>query len=174
MGVNTLPTKVLTKIPDLKLKSEKIKVEFKNMLKEAHQEASLNAKDTLKDAIRFKNAVATETLVNAVYRKLLAKRNGDEYVTNIGFQKPASEYAFFANYGRHEGKRPPYAAIEKWAAAKHGIHDVAFIWSVVNKIGAEGTKGTHFIEYAEARIEKRTAEIVAKHIEEFKRKLSNV
>jgi hypothetical protein len=172
MGVNTLPTKVVTKFPDFNLKGKKIKEAFEKALKDAHQESSLKATEILKDAIRFKSASATGTLINSVYRRLLQNKAG-QFTSNIGFQKPASEYAFFANFGRHSGKKPPFDAIAKWASAKKGITDVAFIWYLVNRIGEEGTEGTHFMEYAEPRIEKNTAEILAKKLDEFKRNLKN-
>jgi hypothetical protein len=169
MGANVLPITVRTTAPDFKLKGKKIKEKFALFLKNTHEEISLMAKDTLKESIQIKGKVATGTLLNSVYRRLL-QRSSLEFVSNIGFQKPASEYAFFANYGRASGKKPPFSAIAKWAASK-GIEDERFIWFIVNKIGEEGTEGGEFIEHAEPIIERKRKSIFRERLEEFKRTL---
>lgn len=168
MGLNTVPIKVSTSLPDFKVRGKRLKEKFAQFLKQTHDEISLMAKQTLKDSIKVKGKVATRTLLESVYRRLLVRK--DILESNIGFQKPASEYAFFANYGRARGKKPPFTAIAKWASAK-GISDVKFVWYVVNKIGEEGTEGGHFIEHAEPIIERKKKQILKTRLEEFKRSI---
>ncbi len=170
MGLNTLPVKVKTTVPDFNSKSKKIQELFKVFMKNTHEEISIMARDQLKASIQLKNAVATKTLLNSVYRRLLPSKSGDAFESNIGFQKPASAYAFFANYGRASGKNPPFTAIQSWLEAKSGGNvDDRLVWYVVHKIGEDGTKGSHFIEHAEPIIKKNQEAIVRKNIEQFKR-----
>lgn len=170
MGLNTSPIKVKTIVPDFNLKGKNLKEAFNVFMKKTHQEISLMAKDTLENSIRLTDAVATKTLLNSVYSRLLVGNSVDNFESNIGFQKPASEYAFFANYGRDAGTPPPKAAIQKWMQAR-GIPE-EFTRRIVMKIAQEGTKGHFFIEKAEPIIDKNTQAILNRRIEEFKRTIN--
>lgn len=171
MGLNVQPIKLKTTIPNLATRNKKIKESFNVFIKEAHREISLMAVETLKDSIRLKGSVATGTLIKSVYRRLLKANSSAQYISNVGFQKPASSYAFFANYGRSAGKKPPFSAIEKWAKAI-GKDDTSFVFKVMSKIAEEGTDGSFFVEDAEIKIDRRKKAILKEKVEEFKRSIS--
>lgn len=170
MGLNTLPVKVVTSIPDLKLKGVKLKERFSQFIRDTHNEISLMAKEELKDSIRQTDSVVTGKLLESVYRRLLVSKNSDTITSNVGFQKPGSSYAFWANYGREAGNFPPYDVILKWATAR-GIPQ-EFVKSIVYSIGHHGTEGKHFMEKAEAKIDVKKSAILTRRIEEFKRSIN--
>lgn len=169
MPLNVSPTKVITKIPSLSKRGRDITLAFRKQMNAAHKEASNSAQDILRRAIKLSGAVATGKLMDSVTAKMVGASSSDMYTSEVGFKKPASQYAYFANYGRDSGGIPPLKAILKWMQAK-GI-DSKFLYAIAISIGQYGTDGHHFMELAAPEIRKGTKVILDKRIREFKRSL---
>lgn len=53
------------------------------------------------------------------------------------------DYAYFVEYGRRRGKRPPIEPIREWCFLHNLPSGVE--WHIQRKIGEKGTKGKHFL-----------------------------
>jgi hypothetical protein len=69
------------------------------------------------------------------------------------------DYAYFVEYGRAKGKRPPIEPIRKWCYLHNLPEGVE--WHVQKRIGERGTKGKHFLEPL-----KRMLEMVSKTLQQ--------
>jgi|SRR6476661_825914 len=161
------PISVKTTLPDFKAKSREIQREFRKFIRNTHKEITDMAKETLRDAIRLTDSVASQRLLKSVSALAVANSGSDGYTTALGFKKPASSYALYANEGRPAGLRPPLAAIQSWARAK-GIPETA-VGGIWVSIGMHGTQGKHFMEVAEPKIRKKQDAILRKNFASFKR-----
>ncbi len=167
MPLNTSAIEVKTKIPNFKAKGEELQREFRRMVRETHKEILVMAKRVVQDQIILSGAVARRRLLNSVSAKAVASPTSDEYLAEIGFKKPASSYAYFANYGRDPGVRPPVKAIRDWARAK-GI-DPNLVGKIVWSIGQYGTKGHYFHEDSIPIIKRNSKSLLAENVDRFKR-----
>lgn len=94
--------------------------------------------------------------MNSILQKNLYKPinpNGIINDTNISVTKNASiitiethfpSYAYFVEYGRAKGKRPPIEPIREWCYLHNLPEGVE--WYIQKRIGERGTKGKHFLE----------------------------
>lgn len=169
MPLNTSPIKAITKVPNLALKGQELKRDFRSYMKRVDKEISEMGKEVLRNAIIFTGAVATGTLLKSVTSRLVANPSVEGYTREIGFKKPASDYAYYADEGREAGGVPPRSALVRWARAK-GIDNGA-VNSIRWHIAEYGTEGHNFMEVAEPIIERKTKSILQKRTEQYKKTL---
>ena len=98
---------------------------------------------------------ATKGMNSILQRNLYKPINPNGIIkdTNISVTKTASiitiethfpDYAYFVEYGRKAGKKPPIKPIRDWCYLHNLPKGVE--WHIQAQIGNRGTKGTHFLE----------------------------
>lgn len=157
MPLNTLPFSAVTTVPDIGLVGKQLKAKFRASIREAHLEAVERAKNILKASIILSDSVATGNLLKSVSSRFVRNSSVDGYTSEIYFKRPASSYAYFANYGRDSGGMPPRRVMLKWARAR-GI-DESLVYPISKKIAEYGTgefdggEGKQFMEDAQKKIQ---------------------
>lgn len=169
MGLNTKPVRLQTKIQGFDLRNRTLKQKFEVFMRDTRRELMEMAEVELVRSMRNTNSVATGKLLDSIYVRLLKGSSTRSFEFNLGFTSPASDYAFYANYGREAGSFPPANAIADWMEAR-GIPK-EFLYLIRSKIGSEGTEPKYFVEKAAQAIERRKEAIVARNLERFKRSL---
>lgn len=172
MAKNTDPIRAVTKVPNIGLRGRELVREFRRKMREAHLEAREEGKRILSDAILASGFLRPIRLVKSVSAVFVKDDNEKGFTTAIGFKKPGSEYAFFANYGSDphrtfasSGGKTMRQNLLSWARAK-GVDERA-VWHIQKRIREEGTEGGHFIERATPKIEKAFERVARKKVREF-------
>lgn len=103
----------------------------------------------LKEALRKSTEVTKQNVArNAPVFEATLKKSITSKVTGltgiVGVGSEAVKYGYVQEYGRKPGKMPPVSALEKWAAAKMGSSDMAFV--LARSIAKKGTKPHPFFQ----------------------------
>lgn len=166
MALNTSPITAVIKMPDLNLRGREIKKSFRAYIRAVQFEISEMGKDVLRNALILTGSVATGGLYKSVSSRLVANSSVEGFTREIGFKKPGSEYAFFADQGRDSGGAPPYESIARWARAK-GI-DSSAINNIRYHIAEYGTEGHEFMDIALPIINRRAEAILERRTRQYK------
>ncbi len=116
---------------------------------------------------------ASEGMTKILFRKLIPpiRSNGIISQTDLSVTKSGGiitiethfpPYAYFVEYGRAKGKRPPIEPIREWCYLHNLPQGVE--WHIQAQIGKRGTKGTHFLEPL-----RRMLEMVQKTMQQISR-----
>lgn len=113
---------------------------------------------------------ASEGMTKILFRKLIPpiRSNGIISQTDLSVTKSGGiitiethfpTYAYFVEYGRAKGKKPPIQPIKDWCYLHNLPEGVE--WYIQKRIGERGTKGKHFLEPL-----KRMLEMVSKTLQQ--------
>lgn len=161
-------SKVKTNIPSFGDMSKRLQRKFRAQMKLAHKEAALRAVEITQRSIRNTDSVASGRLLNSVGARLVADSPDRDYFQSVVRFK-GIDYAYYANYGRDAGDKPPPSAILRWMKKKGIPEDKLF--AIVNTIGIVGTEGNHFIEAALPEIKKTVRQVANEAIRRFKKEI---
>ena len=111
--------------------------------------------DKLYNSCVLMSQKATKGMNSILQNNLIKPINPNGIIngTNISVTKTASiitiethfpDYAYFVEYGRKAGKKPPIKPIRDWC----NLHNLpqGVEWHIQAQIGKRGTTGTHFLE----------------------------
>lgn len=122
-----------------------------------------NLSKEVSDRMKKEAPVATGNLRNNVgYEIKTTKNTVVSEITSRAKNSAGKEYAYYIEFGRKDGKRPPIGAIKEWLRAK-GL-DEKYAMAVAKTIAIRGTQADNFVERTYNAIVKRAGKPVQNEI----------